>query len=101
MSASSSNSAPSGAASAASKQSGAAKSDTSVTAGTVRRVETILLDIDEEDEAWEAEVRMVSEAYDLTYSDEDTDWVIFKKDAEDEGDHMAFQTELGTEDRWK
>ena len=58
---------PSGAASAVSKQSSATKSDASVTAGT----ETILLDIDEEDEAEEAEVRMVSEASDLTYSDED------------------------------
>ena len=64
-------------ASTASKQSSATKSDTNVTTRTVQRIETMVLDLDEEDEAEEAEVRMVSEAYDLTYTDEDTDWVIF------------------------
>lgn len=41
------------------------------------------MDIDEEDEAQEAEVRMVSEAHDFTYSDEDTDWAIFKIEEEE------------------
>ena len=37
----------------------------------------------------EAKVRTVSEAYDLTYCDEDTDWVIFKEEDEARLEHYV------------
>ena len=52
----------------------------------VRRVETVILDEDEEDDAG-AHVRTVgAETYDLTYSDNDADWIMFKDPGEGQGE---------------
>ena len=54
----------------------------STSSKNVRRVETVILDEDEEDDA-AVHVRMVgAETYDLTYSDNDEDWIMFKDPGE-------------------
>ena len=58
----------------------------STSSKNVRRVETVILDEDEEDNAV-GHVRMVgTETYDLTYSDNDEDWIVFKDPSEGQGE---------------
>ena len=58
----------------------------STSSKNVRRVETVILDEDEEDNA-AGHVRMVgTETYDLTYSDNDEDWIMFKDACESQGE---------------
>ena len=58
----------------------------STSSKNVRRVETVILDEDEEDNAV-GRVRMVgTETYDLTYSDNDEDWIMFKDPSEGQGE---------------
>ena len=58
----------------------------STSSKNVRRVETVILDEDEEDDAV-GHVRMVgAETYDLTYTDNDEDWIMFKDPGEGQGE---------------